>query len=42
MNHPMTPILSYCGSSILMTVLNKYVLSPSFTLNFFLLGVQVR
>ena len=41
-NHPMTPILSYCGSSILMTVLNKYVLSPNFTLNFFLLGVQVR
>jgi GDP-mannose transporter len=41
MNHPMTPILSYCASSILMTVLNKYVLSEGFKLNFFLLGVQV-
>ena len=42
MSHPMTPIISYCFSSILMTVLNKYVLSPEFTLNFFLLMVQVR
>ena len=41
-NSPAFPILSYCGSSILMTVLNKYVLSPSFNLNFFLLIVQVR
>jgi len=34
-------ILSYCLSSILMTVTNKYVLSGfSFNLNFFLLAVQ--
>ncbi|KAK6200089.1 GDP-mannose transporter [Scheffersomyces amazonensis] len=34
-------ILSYCISSILMTVTNKYVLSGfSFNLNFFLLAVQ--
>lgn len=34
-------ILSYCASSILMTVTNKYVLSGySFNLNFFLLAVQ--
>ena len=42
MNHPMMPILSYCFSSILMTVLNKFVLSPTFNLNFFLICVQVR
>ena len=41
LNHPMMPIVSYCGSSILMTVLNKYVLSPTFNLNFFLLCFQV-
>lgn len=42
-NHPLLPILSYCGSSILMTVTNKYVLSGlDFNLNFFLLCVQVR
>lgn len=36
-------ILSYCGSSILMTVMNKYVLSGhAFNLNFFFLCVQVR
>jgi len=36
------PILAYCGSSILMTVTNKYVLSGlNFNLNFFLLMVQV-
>lgn len=36
------PILSYCASSILMTVTNKYVLSGlNFNLNFFLLAVQV-
>lgn len=35
-------ILSYCMSSILMTVTNKYVLSGvDFNLNFFLLCVQV-
>jgi GDP-mannose transporter len=34
-------ILSYCGSSIMMTVTNKYVLSGlDFNLNFFLLCVQ--
>lgn len=38
----MFAILSYCGSSILMTVTNKYVLSGrDFNLNFFLLCVQV-
>jgi hypothetical protein len=41
MNHPMLPLLSYCASSILMTVLNKYCLSGDFNLNFFLLCVQV-
>lgn len=36
------PILSYCGSSILMTVANKYVLSGlNFNMNFLLLAVQV-
>lgn len=41
-NNPILPILSYCGSSILMTVCNKYVLSGlDFNLNFFLLVVQV-
>ncbi|KAL9120709.1 MAG: hypothetical protein Q9187_002736 [Circinaria calcarea] len=40
-NNPILPILSYCGSSILMTVCNKYVLSGlDFNLNFFLLVVQ--
>ena len=42
-NHPSMPILAYYGSSILMTVTNKYVLSGlDFNLNFFLLLVQVR
>lgn len=42
-SNPILPILSYCGSSILMTVTNKYVLSGlDFNLNFFLLCVQVR
>lgn len=41
-NNPVISILSYCGSSILMTVTNKYVLSGTgFNLNFFLLCVQV-
>ena len=41
-NNPILPVLSYCGSSILMTVTNKYVLSGlDFNLNFFLLCVQV-
>ncbi|KAL8693662.1 MAG: hypothetical protein Q9218_001572 [Villophora microphyllina] len=40
-NNPVFPILSYCGSSILMTVTNKYVLSGfGFNLNLFLLAVQ--
>lgn len=39
--NPVIAILSYCGSSILMTVTNKYVLSGrDFNLNFFLLCVQ--
>ena len=41
-NNPILPVLSYCGSSILMTVTNKFVLSGTgFNLNFFLLCVQV-
>ena len=41
-NNPIFPVLSYCGSSILMTVTNKYVLSGTgFNLNFLLLCVQV-
>lgn len=41
--NPVAAILAYCGSSILMTVTNKYVLSGvNFNLNFFLLCVQVR
>ena len=41
-NNPIFPVLSYCGSSILMTVTNKFVLSGTgFNLNFFLLCVQV-
>jgi len=40
--NPVAAILAYCGSSILMTVTNKYVLSGvDFNLNFFLLCVQV-
>ncbi|MCJ1399939.1 GDP-mannose transporter into the lumen of the Golgi [Xylographa trunciseda] len=41
-HNPIVPILAYCASSILMTVLNKYVLSggSDFNLNFFLLCVQ--
>lgn len=40
---PLPPVLSYCASSIMMTVANKYILSfPEFNLNFFLLAVQVR
>ena len=41
-NSPILPVLAYCGSSILMTVMNKYVLSGTdFNLNFFLLCIQV-
>lgn len=40
---PVLPVLAYCGSSIMMTVMNKYVLSGlDFNLNFLLLMVQVR
>jgi GDP-mannose transporter len=39
--NPILPVISYCVSSILMTVTNKYVLSGlDFNLNFFLLCVQ--
>lgn len=42
-NNAIFPVLSYCASSILMTVTNKFVLSGTgFNLNFFLLAVQVR
>ncbi len=41
-NNPIIPILSYCASSMLTTVTNKYVLSGTdYNLNFFLLCVQV-
>ena len=41
-DNPLISILTYCGSSILMTVANKYVVSgTNFNLNFFLLAVQV-
>lgn len=41
-NSPALPVLAYCGSSIMMTVMNKYVLSGlDFNLNFLLLCVQV-
>lgn len=40
-NNAALSVLAYCGSSILMTVMNKYVLSSDFNLNFFLLCVQV-
>lgn len=41
-NNPIFPVLAYCGSSIMMTVMNKYVLSGlDFNLNFLLLMVQV-
>jgi hypothetical protein len=40
--NPMLAVLGYCGSSILMTVTNKYVLSGvDYNLNFLLLCVQV-
>lgn len=42
-NNPMISIVCYCGSSILMTVANKYLVSAgNFNLTFFLLFVQVR
>ncbi|KIX10094.1 GDP-mannose transporter [Rhinocladiella mackenziei CBS 650.93] len=40
-NNPILPVISYCASSILMTVANKFILSfPDYNLNFFLLAVQ--
>jgi GDP-mannose transporter len=40
---PLAAILSYCVSSLLMTLANKYVLSGiDFNLNFMLLAIQVR
>lgn len=39
-NNPMISILAYCGSSILMTTTNKYVLSGAFNMNCLLLAVQ--
>lgn len=42
-NSPPASIISYCLSSISMTVVNKYVVSgTSWNLNFFYLAVQVR
>lgn len=42
-NNPVVAVLSYCGSSILMTTTNKYVMSGvDFNLSFFLLCIQVR
>lgn len=42
-NNPLLSVFSYCFSSILMTVTNKYVLSgTNFNMNFVLLCVQVR
>lgn len=42
-NNPVLPVISYCASSIFMTVANKYILSfPDYNLNFLLLAVQVR
>jgi GDP-mannose transporter len=42
-NNPVVSILTYCASSILMTVANKYVVNgDNFNLNFFLLFIQVR
>ena len=41
-NNPLFSILAYCGSSILMTVSNKYCVNGTgWNLSFFLLAVQV-
>ncbi|EGG09116.1 uncharacterized protein MELLADRAFT_115827 [Melampsora larici-populina 98AG31] len=41
LNHPALPVLSYCAASILMTVVNKFVVSGHhFTMNFLLLTIQ--
>jgi GDP-mannose transporter len=36
------PILCYCTASIMMTVVNKYVVSGDFNMVFLLLAVQVK
>lgn len=41
-NNSLLAVLAYCGSSILMTTTNKYVLGGDFNLSFFLLCVQVH
>lgn len=42
LNNPVLSIFAYCGSSILMTVANKYCVSGTgWNLSFFLLAVQV-
>merc|ERR1711939_856227 len=41
MNHPALPVARYCASSILMTVVNKLVVSGAhFTMNLLLLAIQ--
>ncbi|SCV68003.1 BQ2448_124 [Microbotryum intermedium] len=41
LNHSALPVFSYCVASILMTVVNKYVVSGShFNMNFLLLAIQ--
>jgi GDP-mannose transporter len=43
LNSPPLSIMAYCGSSILMTVSNKYCVNGTgWNLSFFLLAVQVR
>lgn len=43
LNSPVLSIFAYCGSSILMTVANKYCVSGTgWNLSFFLLAIQVR
>lgn len=41
LNHPALPVMCYCAASILMTVINKFVVSGShFSMNFLLLTIQ--
>ncbi|GAA5974424.1 hypothetical protein JCM11641_005276 [Rhodosporidiobolus odoratus] len=41
LNHPALPVMCYCASSILMTVVNKFVVSGKFfNMNFLLLTIQ--
>ncbi|KAI5480825.1 GDP-mannose transporter [Pseudohyphozyma bogoriensis] len=40
-NHPLLPVFCYCAASIMMTVINKFVVSGAhFTMNFLLLAIQ--